>query len=256
MLDGVCENHTAALVDPYIGVDAHGTERGIDFIEPEMVAEAVARLDALGHQCHFHAIGDRAVRSALDAVERARIENGWGGPIHHIAHLQVVDPADVPRFAQLRVAANCQPLWACNEPAMTELTVPFLGTERASRQYPFGSLRRAGALLAMGSDWPVSTGDVMDQVSVAIRRRPLGDEQVDILGPEERLTLHQALGAFTIGSATVNGSARRRGRIRVGNVADLAVLGRDPFSIADPAGITVTATMASGEFVYEREERR
>lgn len=255
MLDGVCENFTASLNDPYHG--PHGEvhdHRGLDFIDPGFVSRVVTRLDAFGLQCHFHAIGDRAVRSALDAVERARVENGWGGPIHHIAHLQVVDPVDVPRFAQLRVAANCQPLWACNEVAMTELTVPFLGPERAGWQYPFASFLRTGALVAMGSDWPVSTGDVMDQISVAVRRRPPGDDKPPVLIPRERLTLHQALSAFTLGSAVVNGTARRRGRIRVGNVADLAVLGRDPFGVDDPAGIPVAATMAGGEIVYERKE--
>lgn len=255
MLDGVCENFTAALNAPYHGQHGGGPDHaGLDFIPPDLVAAAVTRLDALGRQCHFHAIGDRAVRSALDAVELARRENGWGGPIHHIAHLQVIDPVDVPRFAQLRVAANCQPLWASNEDAMTEMTVPFLGPERSEWQYPFGSLLRTGALVGMGSDWPVSTGDVMDQISVAVRRRPPGDEIPEILTPNERLSLHQALSAFTFGSAVINGSARRRGRIRLGNVADLAVLGRDPFELADPAGIPVTVTMASGEVVFDGKE--
>jgi predicted amidohydrolase YtcJ len=254
MLDGVCENFTAALNAPYHG--AHGgpaDHTGLDFIPPGLVAKAVTELDRLGFQCHFHAIGDRAVRSALDAVEAARSANGWAGPIHHIAHLQLIDPVDVPRFAQLRVAANCQPLWACNEPAMTKMTVPYLGEERAGWQYPFGSLLRAGALVAMGSDWPVSSGDVLDQISVAIRRKPPGDDMPPTLTAPERLTLHQALAAFTVGSATINGVAGRTGRIRVGNVADLVVLDQDPFGAADPAGIDVSTTMASGEIVFDRE---
>ena len=255
MLDGVCENFTAALSAPYHGAHGEGDgHSGLDFIPPALVAEAVTEIDRLGMQCHFHAIGDRAVRSALDAVEMARRSNGWRGRLHHIAHLQVVDPADVPRFADLRVAANCQALWACNEPAMVEMTVPYLGPERASWQYPFGALRRAGALLAMGSDWPVSSGDVMDQISVAVRRRPPGDDGPDILMPGERLTIDQALTAFTVGSATVNGSADRTGRIRLGNVADLVLLERDPFTAGDPAGIGVEVTMASGEVVFDRKD--
>lgn len=253
MLDGVCENFTAAMLTPYVG--AHGgaaDHSGIDFIPPEVVARAVTALDAAGFQCHFHAIGDRAVRSALDGVEAARRENGWSGAHHHVAHLQVVDPEDVPRFAQLRVAANCQPLWACNEPAMTELTIPFLGPDRSAGQYPFRSLLRTGALVAMGSDWPVSTADVMDQVSVAIRRRPPRSDREEVFHPDERLTLDQALTAFTLGSARLNGWAGR-GRIRVGNVADLVLLAGDPFSVPDPAGIPVARTIVAGRSVFERE---
>jgi predicted amidohydrolase YtcJ len=218
------------------------------------VAAAVTRLDAAGLQCHFHAIGDRAVRSALDAIQAGRAANGWSGPIHHIAHIQLIHPDDVRRFADLRTAANCQPLWACNDSAMTELTVPYLGAERAGWQYPFGALARSGALLAMGSDWPVSTGDVMRQVSVAVRRRPPGDDRTPIHLPEQRLTLDQALTGFTLGSASVNGVAARTGRIRLGNVADLAVLDTDPFRVDDPAGIDVDLTMVSGEIVWDRKE--
>jgi predicted amidohydrolase YtcJ len=255
MLDGVCENFTAALNAPYHGPHGAGDDHsGLDFIAPAVVAEAVTEIDRLGLQCHFHAIGDRAVRSALDAVEAARRANGWNGPLHHIAHLQVIDPVDVPRFADLRVAANCQTLWACNEPAMIEMTVPYLGSERAGWQYPFGSLRRAGALVAMGSDWPVSSGDVMDQISVAIRRRPPGDDRPEILTPDERLTLEDALSAFTVGSATINGTAGRTGRIRLGNVADLVLLERDPFAASDPAGIGVEVTMTSGQVVFDRKD--
>ena len=255
MLDGVCENFTAALNAPYLGPHGAGDDHsGLDFIPPALVAEAVTGLDRAGLQCHFHAIGDRAVRSALDAVEAARRANGWNGPLHHIAHLQVIDPVDVPRFAELRVAANCQALWACNEMAMVEMTVPYLGPERAGWQYPFGALRRAGALIAMGSDWPVSSGDVMDQISVAIRRRPPGDDRPEILMPDERLSLHEALSAFTVGSATINGTAGRTARIRLGNVADLVLLERDPFTTSDPAGIGVEVTMTSGQVVFDRKD--
>lgn len=255
MLDGVCENFTAALNAPYVGHPG-GKHTGIDFIAPEIIGEAVTLFDEAGLQCHFHAIGDRAVRHALNAVEAARTRNGWSGPLHHIAHLQVVDPDDVPRFAELRVAANCQPLWACNEAAMTEMTIPFLGEERAAWQYPFGSLARSGALVAMGSDWPVSSGDVMDQISVAVRRKPPGDDGPPTFQPSERLSLDQALAGFTLGSAVINGEARRRGRIRVGNVADLVLLDRDPFAVSDPAGIGVELTMSAGHVVFDRREHQ
>lgn len=248
MLDGVCEIHTAALGADYVGLG----HRGLDFIEPALVAEAVIALDALGLQCHFHAIGDRAVRSALDAVAAARTANGWTGPLHHIAHLQIVDPVDIPRFAHLRVAATIQPLWACNEEAMVDLTLPFVDDDRAGWMYPFASLRRAGALLAGGSDWPVSTPSVMEQASVAMRRRPPDDDEMPPLSPAEALDLDAVLEAFTLGSARVN--AIDRGRIRIGNVADLALLERDPFGVADPAGVDVSMTVLAGEIVHRKEK--
>ncbi len=105
-------------------------------------------------QAHFHAIGDRAIRQCLDAVEYAIAHNGRRHNRHHIAHAQVVHPDDVGRFAALDVAVNMQPLWATYEPQMSEFTIPFLGQPRSGWQYPFGDLQRAGALLCAGSDWP------------------------------------------------------------------------------------------------------
>src|SRR4029077_11708699 len=126
---------------------------GISFVDPVALRDHVTKLDALGFQVHFHALGDRAVREALDAIEAARRANGPSDGRHHLAHLQVVDPADVPRFRELDAIATIQPLWATHEPQMDELTIPFLGPERSALQYPFGSLQRAGARIAGGSDW-------------------------------------------------------------------------------------------------------
>ncbi|MEU5539148.1 amidohydrolase, partial [Streptomyces sp. NPDC020362] len=151
MLDGVAENHTAALLDPYLDRCGCATaNRGKSFIDPDRLPAYVTELDALGFQCHFHALGDRAVRDALDAVEAARAANGPSDTRPHLAHLQVVHPDDVPRFARLGATANLQPLWAAHEPQMDELTIPFLGPERAAWQYPFGALLRSGARLAAG----------------------------------------------------------------------------------------------------------
>jgi predicted amidohydrolase YtcJ len=247
MLDGVVENFTASVLHPY---HREGGGVGIDFISAGDLAEIVARLDALGFQCHFHSLGDRAVRAALDAVEIARERNGPSDVRHHLAHLQLVDPADIPRFRELGVVANCQPLWACNEPAMTELTVPFLG-ERARHQYPFGALARAGARLAMGSDWPVSSANVLWQISVAVNRTQVGHPETGVFLPEERLSVDQALTAFTEGSAFVN-HLEDRGRIDEGMVADLVVLSEDPHHSSDLATITVDMTVVEGQVVYER----
>ena len=119
---------------------------------------------------HFHALGDRAVREALDAVEAARTANGFNDNRPHLAHLQVVHPDDIARFRTLGATANMQPLWAAHEPQMDDLTIPFLGPERAAWQYPFGDLLRAGATLAAGSDWPVSSADPIQGIHVAVNR--------------------------------------------------------------------------------------
>ncbi len=253
MLDGVCENFTASLLEPWLDADGNPLDHhGIDMIDPRELSGIVTRLDALGFQCHFHAIGDAAVRHALDAVEAARAANGWQDLRHTIAHIQVVHPGDIPRFRRLGVVANMQPLWAQAEPAMTDLTMPFLGPQRAGWQYPFASLRRDGAALAMGSDWPVSTADVFDQVHVAVTRTGHAEATEPFL-PHERLDLTTVLEAVTVGSAHVNHLDQSgQGRIASGSVANLAVLDRDPFEERAVAGTRVDMTMIDGDIAFER----
>lgn len=251
MLDGVAENGTAALLDPYLDRCGCATgNRGKSFIDPEQLPEFVTKLDALGFQCHFHALGDRAVRDALDAIEAARAANGPSDTRPHLAHLQVVHPDDVPRFARLGATANIQPLWAAHEPQMDELTIPFLGPERAAWQYPFGALLRSGARLAAGSDWPVSSPDPLQGIHVAVNRvEPGGTGPVFL--PQERLGLADALTAYTAGSAYVN-HLDDTGRVAVGALADLVVLDPDPFA-GPPEAIAETAvalTYVGGERVY------
>ncbi|MEU3517691.1 amidohydrolase [Streptomyces sp. NPDC006654] len=255
MLDGVAENGTAAMLDPYLDACGCATRnRGKSFIDPRRLPEYVTALDALGFQCHFHALGDRAVRDALDAVEAARTANGPRDTRPHLAHLQVVHPADVPRFAQLGATANIQPLWAAHEPQLDELTIPFLGAERAGWQYPFGSLLRSGARLAAGSDWPVSSPDPLQGIHVAVNRvEPGGDAPVFL--PEQRLSLMAALTAYTAGSAYVN-HLDDTGRVAAGALADLVVLDRDPFA-GPPEGIAdarVAHTYVGGARVYSAQE--
>ena len=171
MQDGVPENFTAAMLDPYC--DGHGRSTdnaGISFVPVETLGPAAVALDAAGFQLHFHAIGDRAVRECLDAVEAALRANGRRDARHHLAHLQVVHPDDVARFRDLGVVATIQAFWAVLEAQMVELTLPFLGEPRASWQYPFGDLQRSGAVLAMGSDWAVSTADPLAAIHVAVNR--------------------------------------------------------------------------------------
>ncbi|MGN6754713.1 MAG: amidohydrolase [Intrasporangium sp.] len=260
MQDGVAENFTASMLEPYCDGHGHPTDNsGISFVDPAILDEAVPRLDALGFQVHFHAIGDRAVRQCLDAVERAVSHNGRGDNRHHIAHLQVVHPDDVPRFRDLGVTANMQSLWATLEPQMVELTLPFLGKRRAAWQYPFGDLQRAGATLAAGSDWSVSSPNPLAAIHTAVNRMAApGFEEgyYEPFLPEQALDLATSLTAYTAGSAWVNHLDEMTGTIEVGKYADLAVLDRDPFAGPnEEIGATrVLQTFVEGERVYSASD--
>lgn len=250
MQDGVMENGTAALVEPFLDRCGHATENsGISFVEPALLRDAVQALDSHGFQVHVHGLGDRGVREALDALEGTDPAHR-----HHIAHLQLVHPDDVPRFARLGVSANIQALWACLDDQMVELTIPFLGPERANRQYPFGDLHRAGARLVAGSDWPVSTPDPLAALHVAVHRLahdaegPAGSEP---FLPSQALDVETAFAAYTSGSAWIN-HLDRAGRVAPGHDADLVVLDRDPIQDPTTIGTTkVVSTWIDGRAVYE-----
>lgn len=255
MQDGICENLTAAMLTPYF--DVHGRPSGgsgHSYLDPELLAEAVTRLDALGFQVHVHAIGDRGVREVLDAFEAARSANGPSPHRHHIAHLQIVHPHDVPRFRALGVTATMQALWAAEDPQMRALNEPVLGRERYARQYPFGDLHRDGAMLAAGSDWPVSTPDPVQAIHVAVNRKiPSAEPGTPAFLPHQALALGDAIAAYTAGSARICGAESRTGSLEVGKDADLVVLDRDVFSaprdrIADARALM---TVAVGQVVYE-----
>jgi predicted amidohydrolase YtcJ len=251
MLDGVAENFTAAMTAPYRDAGGRATANsGLSFIDPGALPGYVTALDALDFQVHFHALGDRAVRDALDAVAAARTANGIRDTRPHLAHLQVVHPDDVPRFRRLGATANLQPLWAAHEPQMDELTIPFLDPALAGRQYPFGDLHRAGATLAAGSDWPVSSPDPLQGVHVAVNRAHRGTGNAPFL-PRQSLDLAVALTAYTAGSAYVN-HLDDTGTVRAGNRADLVVLDRNPFDgPAEAIGDAhVALTYIRGERVY------
>ncbi len=262
MQDGVCENFTAAVLEPYL--DRQGVpsaHRGISFVDPEVLNEAVPRLDQLGFQVHYHALAERAVREALDAIAAARRANGWSDGRHHLAHIQVVHPDDLPRFRELGAVANAQPLWAAHEAQMDELTIPFLGEPRWTWQYPFGSLRRHGAVIAMGSDWPVSSANPIEEIHVAVNRQMPADypyrvENRDVFLPDERIDLPTAIAGFTAGSAYVNHLDRDTGTIEAGKYADLAVLDRNLFAhpVEEIAGAKVTLTYVEGERVYAADD--
>ena len=247
-VDGVLENFTGALLEPYAGTD----NTGLSMHEPEELARIVTALDAHGFQVHMHTIGDRAVREALDATEAARRANGARDRRFHLAHVQLVDPGDLVRFPALGVAANVSPYWACRSDYVTVLTEPFIGPERSARMYPFGSLARAGARLAFGSDWTVSTPNPLLELEVAVTRTPPDDRGAMPLLPEEALDLPAALAAFTSGSAWVNFLDDETGTLEPGKLADLVVLDRD---VLDPGAgaigdARVLLTLVEGEAVY------
>lgn len=255
MQDGVAENFTAGMLEPYhdlTGCHPHGS--GLSYVDPVALLGYVTQLDALGFQVHLHAIGDRAVREALNAIEAARTANGWTDNRHHIAHLQVVHPDDVRRFAELDVTANIQGLWAAHEPQMDELTLPFIGPERTARQYVFGDMLRSGARLAAGSDWAVSSANPLRAVHVAVNRSLQGatGAEAEPFLPGQSLELAEALAAYTIGSAYVNHLDDETGTIEAGKLADVVVLDRDPFAApkSEIGSTGVLATYVQGEPVY------
>lgn len=258
MLDGVAENHTAAMLEPYLDGDGCSTgQAGLDFIDPDELPTFVTALDRERFQVHFHALGDRAVRNALDAVQAARRANGDHGPRHHLAHLQVVHPDDIPRFARVSATANIQPLWATHEPQMDELTIPFLGERRSRWQYPFRSLEAAGAALCAGSDWPVSSPNPLWGAHVAVNRSlpaGAGGEGGDPFLPEQAISLTSILTAYTSGSARVNGLGTVTGSIADGYNADLVIVNADLAHLPAPeiCQAEVIQTWVRGQAAYQR----
>jgi predicted amidohydrolase YtcJ len=262
MLDGVCETFTAAMGAPYLDGHGHHTDRsGNLFIDPQELVEATGLLADLGFQLHFHAIGDRAVTVALDTLAKIPDRLRVGGR-HHIAHLQFVRPSDLGRFAELGVTANFQPLWACRDEQNDQLTVPFVGDERAAWQYRVGSFLRLGSRVAFGSDWPVSSADPLQEMHVAVNRMlstrlgaPGSAETTVPLLPDEAITIEAAVDAFTRGVAYVNHEEDVAGTLELGKLADVAVLSQDIYAVR-PAAIghtTVALTVASGQIVHGDE---
>ena len=249
MQDGVLENFTGAMLEPYL---VGGGTRGIPMIEPEFLKQAVTLLDARDFQVHFHAIGTAAVRQSLDAIEEALFENGQLGNRHHISHLQVIHPDDIPRFAEIDAIANFQPLWIGYSDYIRELNVPAIGEERVSWMYPIHSVMETGGKVAFGSDWSVSTANPFEQIEVAVTHGSIDDASAPPFIPEERIDLESAIVAFTINAAFLNKHDDSTGSIEVGKLADLVVTDQNLFDI-DPTEISETKvllTLFAGSPVY------
>jgi len=249
-LDGVMEVHTAALLAPYS--DREDGYSGELLIKPEQLDVVVSQLDALGFQIHFHAIGDAAVRQSLDSLELARQVNGVRDSRHHMSHIQLFDPADIPRLRQLDVVANFQPYWAWADKFITELTIPKLGAERSKWLYPIKSVLDTGAVVAFGSDWFVTSGNPLLGIETAVTRH---DPLTDISDPfleSERISLADAIEAYTINSAYVNFIDDETGSIEKGKVADLIVLDKNLFELApnEISDAQVLLTLLEGNPVY------
>jgi predicted amidohydrolase YtcJ len=252
--DGVIEAKTAALLEPYLG----GGGRGEANLSPQAMDSLVAALDAAGFQVHVHAIGDRAVRMTLDAFEHARQHNGPRDARPIIAHLELIDPADIPRFTALGVIPSFQPLWAYADQYITQLTEPMLGQARSRWLYPIGSLAKAGARLSAGSDWSVSSMNPLEAIQVAITRRAPDSAAGPAWIPEETVDLRSMLSAYTIGGAYAAGEESSNGSLEVGKAADLIVLDRNLYRIptTEIHSARVLLTLLDGREVFRDQTFR
>jgi predicted amidohydrolase YtcJ len=251
--DGVIEypSQTAALLEPYLDAQGHPTKnRGPSYFTQDNLNQIVTAADAAGLTVHIHAIGDRAIRSALDAFAEARRRNGALDNRGQIAHLELIDSADFPRFKELGVIANFQLLWAQRDDYIDQATVKYIGPERSRYLYPARSLRDAGAKIAGGSDWGVSSFDAFTAMEHAITRSERRGQPP--LLPEQSLTLQDMVDAYTINAAFASKQEGTTGSIEAGKRGDFIVLDRDIFSI-DPFDLHNTQVMATyldGREVY------
>jgi predicted amidohydrolase YtcJ len=247
--DGVIESETALLLAPYLSRPGYA---GKADIEPQAFDRLATALDRERFQIHIHAIGDRAIRLSLDALEAARKANGPRDARPFVAHLELIDPADIPRFRALGVVADFQPLWAWADPYIEDLTLPKLGPERSRWLYPIRSVLASGAVVAGGSDWSVSSMNPLDAIEIAVTRKGLGQGEGPAFIPEERVGLPEMLAAYTIAGAYTAFQERETGSIEVGKSADLIVLDHNLFTVP-PERIhetKVVLTLLEGREVY------
>ncbi|WP_262689482.1 amidohydrolase [Kordiimonas aestuarii] len=255
-VDGVAENHTAAMLKPYVGAPMGPHHRGDTNLSEAAMQAYVTKLDQAGFQVHMHAIGDRAVRVALDAVEKSQQANGELGHRHHIAHLEIVQPEDIKRFAKLGVTANMQTLWHFRDAYITDLTEPFLEKDVQRWLYPAQSFEDAGVRVVWGSDWPVSTSDPFDSIEVAVLRRDPHADEGETWNKAEVLSVDEMIRALTIDGAYIMGQDKTRGSLEVGKLADFIILNADPYKVEpqDISEISVLETYMEGKLVYSRTE--
>jgi len=250
-LDGVLENGTAAMLKDY----DTGGNAPIMF-ELEHLDRLFARFDAHRFQLHIHTIGDRAARVALDGIEALRRTNPPWPALHQLAHVQMIDPADIPRFRELGAVANVQPLWACPDAGVNDIAMPMVGKQRGRWMYANKSIIAAGGPYAISSDWAVSTLNPFEIMQVAItRQRPEEGPGGPCFLPEERLDVETVVKGYTSNAAAAAWRSEDTGSLSPGKCADLIVLDRDIYRIPahEIGGTRVLMTLLGGHEVHRAE---
>jgi predicted amidohydrolase YtcJ len=250
MLDGVVEAHTAAMLAPY---SDDPSQTGKLFWDETKYKETVQELDRRGLQIFTHAIGDRAVRLALDAYENAAAANGTKDARPRIEHIETISAADITRFGKLGVIASMQPLHAYPDEDTLGIWARNVGKERAQRAWVWRSIERSGGKLAFGSDWPVVTISPWPGVQDAVTRQTENGTPPEGFVPQQRLSLEDTIQAYTLGAAFAGHREQTEGSLEPGKLADLIVLSQDLFKI-EPSAIVKTKvmmTMVGGKVVYK-----
>ena len=252
-LDGVLENRTGTMIEDYS--DAIGGNAPLMFGH-EQVKELFTAFDAARFQIHIHVIGDGACRAALDGLEAARKANGRWPSLHQVAHVQCIDPADIPRFHELGAMMNIQPLWARHEPSVTDVALPMVGEARGKWMYAFRSLIDAGAGYALSSDWGVSTLNPFEIMETAITRQPPARPSTHpVFVPEQRMTREECVNGYTIHAARAAWRDADTGSLTPGKYADIIILDRDIFTcdVYDISDTEVLLTLLAGKEVHRAE---
>jgi predicted amidohydrolase YtcJ len=252
MVDGVVESHTAAMLDPYTD---EPLLKGKLFWDAEKYKAAVAELDKRGFQLFTHAIGDYGIRAALDAYENAARANRAQDHRPRIEHIETSSAADIPRFGRLGVIASMQPLHSYPDADTLDVWARNIGPDRASRAWAWKSITSSGGKIAFGSDWPVVTLNPWEGVQTAVTRQTADGKPQEGFVPSQRLSVAEAVDAYTIGAAFAGRREKSEGSIEAGKAADLIIVSQDIFEIdAHQIGQTkVVTTIVGGRLVYQSD---
>jgi len=247
-IDGVLEGQTGAILEPYLDSGSYGQ---LYFSQDEL-DNAIARFDADNTQVMTHAIGDRAVRSVLDAYQHAIETNGMRNNKHHISHLQLIHEDDISRFSELKISANFQAAWALPDEWITEINIPELGIERVNRMYPIRSIHDSGGTIVGGSDWAVTTMNPLIAIETAVTRKDPSNRVQGTLNENERMDLTEMLKAYTINAADLMHQGHLTGSLETGKYADLIILERNLFEIPleEIGEVKVIETVLEGTTVF------